>query len=182
MTFLNKLKSGDPLLLAAKLIVGFGIGIMIFAMVMVGLGFVALATVERAELVQQFAKVGAPGHLIWLLALALVMTIALLFLGIRFLLELFGIIDTVSTGDPFAPENGTRLNRMGWLAIAAQGLALALAGMVKVIEPYAAKAGERLDFEFDLDLSGVLLVLILFILARVFRHGAAMREDLEGTV
>ena len=29
---------------------------------------------------------------------------------------------------------------------------------------------------------GILLVLILFILARVFRHGAAMREDLEGTV
>ena len=27
-----------------------------------------------------------------------------------------------------------------------------------------------------------LLVVILFILARVFRHGAAMREDLEGTV
>ena len=31
-------------------------------------------------------------------------------------------------------------------------------------------------------LSGILMVLVLFILARVFRHGAAMREDLEGTV
>lgn len=182
MTFLNKLKSGDPLLLAAKLIVGFGIGIMIFAMVMVGIGFVALATVERADLAQEFVKVGAPKNMIWLLALALAMSIVLLFLGVRFLLELFGIMDTVGTGDPFAPENGTRLNRMGWLAIAAQGLALALKGVVKVLEPYAAKAGEQLNFEFDLDLSGVLLALILFILARVFRHGAAMREDLEGTV
>ncbi len=26
------------------------------------------------------------------------------------------------------------------------------------------------------------LALLLFILARVFRHGAAMRDDLEGTV
>ena len=31
-------------------------------------------------------------------------------------------------------------------------------------------------------LPGILMVIILFILARVFRHGAAMREDLEGTV
>ena len=28
----------------------------------------------------------------------------------------------------------------------------------------------------------ILLVIILFILARVFRHGASMRADLEGTV
>jgi hypothetical protein len=31
-------------------------------------------------------------------------------------------------------------------------------------------------------LSGLLLVLVLFILARVFRVGAAMRDDLEGTI
>ena len=30
--------------------------------------------------------------------------------------------------------------------------------------------------------SVVLMVIVLFILARVFKHGAAMREDLEGTV
>ena len=88
----------------------------------------------------------------------------------------------VAVGDPFAPENGSRLSRMGWLAIGAQGIALALKGVVKVLEPYAIKAGKPIDLEFDLDMSGVLLVLILFILARVFRHGAAMRADLEGTV
>jgi hypothetical protein len=31
-------------------------------------------------------------------------------------------------------------------------------------------------------LFGLVVGLVLFILARVFRHGAAMREDLEGTV
>jgi hypothetical protein len=30
--------------------------------------------------------------------------------------------------------------------------------------------------------NGLLLVLVLFILARVFRQGTAMREELEGTV
>lgn len=182
MTLFDKFKSGDPLLLAAKLIVGFAIGIMIFAMVMIGLGLGALATVERAEIIGQLAKVGAPANMAWLVAAALALALGLLFLGVRFMIELFGIMDTVGTGDPFAPENGNRLSRMGWLAIGAQGLVLALMGVVKVLEPYAVKAGKPIDLEFDLDMSGVLLVLILFILARVFRHGAAMRADLEGTV
>ena len=48
------------------------------------------------------------------------------------------------------------------------------------------KAGAK-DFHmsFDdggFDMTALLLTVILFILARVFRHGAAMREDLEGTV
>lgn len=34
----------------------------------------------------------------------------------------------------------------------------------------------------DFSLSSLFLSLTLFILARVFRHGAAMRDDLEGTV
>jgi len=33
-----------------------------------------------------------------------------------------------------------------------------------------------------MSLTGLLVGLVLLILARVFRHGAAMREDLEGTV
>jgi hypothetical protein len=182
MTFLDKFRTGDPLLLAAKLIVGFGIGITIFALVMVGIGLGAVATVGRADLLSEFAKLGAPKNLIWLVALALVLAMALLFLAVRFMLELFGIIDSVGSGDPFVPENGERLSRMGWLALAVQGLALALKGVAKTLEPYAAKAGETIDVDFDLELSGVLLVLILFILARVFRHGAALRADLEGTV
>ena len=40
----------------------------------------------------------------------------------------------------------------------------------------------KIDTDFGFDGGGILLILILFILARVFRHGAAMREDLEGTV
>ena len=35
---------------------------------------------------------------------------------------------------------------------------------------------------FNVELTGILLTLILFILARVFREGSRMREELEGTV
>ena len=34
----------------------------------------------------------------------------------------------------------------------------------------------------DVSANGLLLVLVLFILARVFKTGAQMRDDLEGTV
>ena len=176
------LKTNDPLLLAAKLIVGFAIGIMIFAMVMVGIGLGAVATVQRAELLAKLAEVGAPSSMIWLFGLALVLIFALLFLGVRFTLELSGIINSVGTGDPFQPKNGQRLGRMGWLALGIQAIGLVVAGIVRVLQPYAEKAGEKLDFGFGLDLGGILLALILFILARVFRQGTAMREELEGTV
>ena len=45
-------------------------------------------------------------------------------------------------------------------------------------------ADENADFTVDagFDLTTVLVIVVLFILARVFKHGAQMRDDLEGTV
>jgi hypothetical protein len=39
-----------------------------------------------------------------------------------------------------------------------------------------------LDINIGFSGSGLVLMLVLFILSRIFRHGAAMREELEGTV
>jgi len=97
-----------------------------------------------------------------------------------FVRQLGRMIDTVGHGDPFIPDNADRLTRMAWLALAIQLIAL----------PMAALAGWlalRLDegvFELrsDFSFTGIGLAIVLFILARVFRHGAAMRDDLEGTV
>ena len=49
---------------------------------------------------------------------------------------------------------------------------------------YAEKTlgDDRFSMEFNLTLSGLALAVILFILARVFRKGADMRAELEGTV
>ena len=99
------------------------------------------------------------------------------------------IIGTVGEGDPFQPENATRLSQMGWLMLGTQ-LAIIPAGFIALqLTRYAdaaEKAGAKnISLSFgngDFDMTALLLVVILFILARVFRHGAAMREDLEGTV
>jgi hypothetical protein len=39
-----------------------------------------------------------------------------------------------------------------------------------------------MHFKADVPLAGLFLALVLFILARVFREGTRMRDDLEGTV
>lgn len=172
----------DPLLLAAWGIVIFACVAIIFAMVMVGIGAITIVTGARSAMLAELAKVGAPPQAVWLIFMVMLMIIALLYLALRFARELLGIIDSVGEGDPFHPENGARLSRMGWIALGGQGLGLVLAAIVVWLKPFIEKAGDTVEMNFSADFGGLLLVLILFILARVFRHGAAMREELEGTV
>jgi hypothetical protein len=44
------------------------------------------------------------------------------------------------------------------------------------------EVGLKVGIQVDLPLAGLFLALVLFILARVFREGTRMREDLEGTI
>lgn len=175
-------KPKDGLLAAAKVIIVLCQIVFIFAMVMLGIGIGAILTVGRAELLAEIATSGAPVASIWLIALAMLTGMALLALGFRFFQELRGIIDSVDVGEPFRPENADRLSRMGWISVIVHVGVLPIAGLSLWLAPYADKVGQDVDVGAGVDISGVLLTLILFILARVFRHGAEMREELEGTV
>ena len=115
------------------------------------------------------------------LALVLALLCAALFL---FFGRLRAFIRTVAEGDPFIPENAQRLNAMAWLVLGIQILAFLVAALRNHLAALALRV-ESSGFYFDFDrrdMVGILMVIVLFILARVFRHGAAMREDLEGTV
>ena len=114
-----------------------------------------------------------------LVALALFLAACFLFFG-----KLRALIDTVGKGDPFTPENAQRLKMMAWLALAMQLLVMAVAWLrnyTAALTMGIADSGLGIGFGRD-DIVGVMMVIVLFILARVFRHGAAMRADLEGTV
>lgn len=88
--------------------------------------------------------------------------------------RLLAIVDTVRLGDPFILENARRLNAIAWSVVALEATRAVVAGIAAVVwEP------GRIDaFSFAPWLS----VLLFFVLAGVFAHGARMREDLEGTV
>ena len=175
-------KPKDLLLGTAKVVIVLSQIVIIFAMVMLGIGIGAMLTVGQAELMAEIATSGAPAASFWLIALALLTGIALLALAFRFLRELRGIIDSVDEGDPFRPNNADRLNRMGWIAVIGQLGILPIAGLALWLAPYADKVDHAVDIDGGLDGGVILLTLILFILARVFRRGAEMREELEGTV
>jgi len=117
--------------------------------------------------------------LVGVLAFALVI-VALVFV---FFGRLRAIIASVGEGDPFVPENAARLNLMAWLLLSVQVLVVPLAGFGLMLAKWADQfENQNITIDAGFDLTGILMVIILFILARVFKHGAAMREDLEGTV
>lgn len=178
----------DPLLLIAK-------GILYFLMVVMGIaamgclvGMVALFAFPQ-HIAIELGK-DAPGldfaQFRWMLEIILMLVIALLAMLFRIFLLLKRMVDTVSEGDPFVPDNASRLTEMAWLALAVQVIGLPIAGLGMWLRDVAEDASGHgnVDVNVDGGLSGngLLLMLILFILARVFRKGAEMRAELEGTV
>ncbi len=97
---------------------------------------------------------------------------------LRFLFELRGIIASVGTGDPFIPENASRLQRMAWLALAIQAIGAILASVAW----FMGDKIHAMEIKISSSGNGFIMALVLFVLARVFREGTRMREELEGTI
>lgn len=94
------------------------------------------------------------------------------------LTRLLSIVETVRAGDPFVTENASRLQTIAWSV-----LGLELTRLVVVAIANSVSTADRpIHIDWDLSFTPWLAVLLLFVLARVFDHGARMREDLDGTV
>jgi len=174
----------DPLLTALKVIVYIIMAVMAFAAVIASLaaGFVLIAQGEiMAELATKGINVQG-----WLVIVSLVGVLigfaAMLATGIYFFRLLLRITDTVREQDPFTPDNAKRLSLMGWAAVAGHVLAALISIPGTWLASLAQQAGESFEFSAELGGGGLITILVLFMLARVFKQGAAMREDLEGTV
>ncbi len=173
----------DPLLTIARIV-------LMFFIVILGIAAAALVIALPVMLFNQSAllaelaadgKDAVPG-LIPAAAFVLIAAAGLMALGVYFLLLLRRIVNSVGEGDPFIPQNADRLSRMAWVAIFGQAAAVPVGIAVIWIAGIAADSDEHVHADFGFSGTGVLLVLILFILARVFRKGTEMREELEGTV
>jgi hypothetical protein len=124
----------------------------------------------------------APGYLPILMAFGTV----LCFLYARFFKILRNVIDSVGLGSPLSTANAAQLIKMAKLL----GVILVLGLVADSSSGYWLPASERCDgsnFELYYDVITnffltLLPILLLVILARIFHLGAAMREELEGTV
>ena len=92
--------------------------------------------------------------------------------------RLLAIVETVRAGDPFVAANASRLQAIAWVLLTLQLLSLVIAAIAKAV----ALPGRPLDIDAGFSVNGWLLVLLTFLLARVFAEGTRMRDDLEGTV
>lgn len=92
------------------------------------------------------------------------------------------IVDTAIAGDPFVGENAERLKHIGWCLLGVMVAQFLYTNMVSWIAPDNNIAGHIDAGDGGPSLAGCLAVLLVFVLARIFRHGAEMRAELEGTV
>src|SRR5215204_5876102 len=92
--------------------------------------------------------------------------------------KLLAIVQTVRAGDPFVAANAQRLQVIAWVLLALNLLSIVIGAIGQSVSTPAHPV--HLDAGFSIN--GWLTVLLTFLLARVFAKGAAMREDLEGTV
>lgn len=171
----------DPLLGGARALLTFLIAVLLIVaagLIAAVLGLLVYRDTFLAELAEQYGSLAGRYDLVWAFEGLLLTGLALSLLAWRFLLLLRRIVDSVATGDPFAPENADRLTAMAWLTLAGQVAVIP----ALFIGAWISTILKDTDFEFELSLSAILLALVLFILARVFRQGAAMRAELEGTV
>jgi hypothetical protein len=92
-------------------------------------------------------------------------------LGVPVLWLLRAIVDSARLGDPFIPENATRLRRIGWLILAANFVFFAASFLLP--PSYRDQVNAY---------PGLLTALLILVLARIFETGTRMRTEIQETV
>jgi Protein of unknown function (DUF2975) len=171
---MNNVPRSDPLLTVTQLILRVGMALLALGILLAAGAAIALVVIPDQQLMPRLSN----GNAIWLVIAGAALVGVMMTLYLFFLQHLSRMVATVGTGDPFQPENADRLQTMAWLTLILQGCMFVLAPLVTMIMDRIGEKGGGLELSFD----GLLLALVLFVLARVFRHGTTMRDDLEGTV
>ncbi|UUR07859.1 DUF2975 domain-containing protein [Sphingomonas glaciei] len=92
--------------------------------------------------------------------------------------RLQAILQTVRDGEPFAPANAERLRLVAWCLLAIQFCDL---GFGFAATTFDTVAGERTS-GWSPGITGWVAVLLVFVLARVFREGSRLRDEAELTI
>ena len=92
--------------------------------------------------------------------------------------RLLAIVETVRAGDPFVAANAHRLQANAWVLLTLNLLSIVIGAIAEAVSTPA----HPLNLDAGFSINGWLLVLLTFVLARVFAEGALMREGVERTV
>jgi hypothetical protein len=151
-----------------------GLNIFFIAALLIAIGAM-LAVPNQLDLPAELATLAHVGTLVLTVSGVLVCAVLALFV----LRTIAAIIESAISGDPFVGENAARLVRIGWLLLAINVVEILTKLMVYEVVPQTVRA--NMD-PVDISPISLLAVLLVFVLAQIFRHGSKMRADLEGTV
>jgi len=146
-----------------------GMAAMIFGLATsrLPLGWIAYATgvTMTADEIARIAHTGA---------------IAALVLALLILRALRRVVASARAGDPFVEANALDLVRVAWLLLGLEVIETLLKPMVYLIAPEAVRM--RMHGTFHTPITGLFAVLLIFVLAQIFRRGSEMRAELAGTI
>jgi len=174
MTRPDRLLNGSILAVQAFRIVNVAaLGLFVAALV---------ATIPGAEwveaaLVRKYGDTVDPGMVVLFMQVTMLLSFPVGYAIERLLATLRALLRTVQEGEPFVAGNAARIRTIGWMLLVVQVADLALGGVTAI--------AHRLHIDFapwQPGFTGWIAVLVAFVLAQVFERGAAMRDDLDGTV
>ena len=100
---------------------------------------------------------------------------------IQFILRaLRRVVASTSVGDPFIGANAADLVRVAWLLLGVDVIDALIKPTVYLLAPAAVR--EKIHDTVHISITGLFAVLLIFVLAQVFRRGSDMRAELAGTI
>ncbi len=177
----------DPLLTTAKVMTIIARVVLALGMFALGIGIVALSIATFGWFPEEWlthVTIESDGAFnprdLWMALPPMIAAMVVLGLSFDFATKLGQMIDTVAPNEVFTLANAGRLTHMAWLIVGIEIASLLISGLGAWAERQLGE--DVVEFSSDFSFSGIALALVLFILARVFREGARMRDELEGTV
>lgn len=90
------------------------------------------------------------------------------------------VVTSANVGDPFIEANAVELVRVAWLLLGVEVIDTLIKPMVFLLAPQVVRA--KMHGTFHISMIGLFTVLLIFVLAQIFRRGSEMRAELAGTI
>lgn len=157
--------------------------VLLFCMLLAAVAYGGLLAAVAAGLVEPAVFNGGVGGVGWPVVVpAFLVGVVVLGGGLIIVWRLRKLFGSFTSGEPFRRENAKHL-RVIWMTMAGMELAryalFALTGLLFVTRwPDSLRA----EFNPNIDLTNWMSILVLIVLAEVFREGARLKEEQELTI